>query len=250
MNGLKGRDVLVTGACSGIGKATAVRLAHEGAQVIMVDRRPDALDSAVAELAGSGHWSRLCDLTNEEETIALAEDVRSRGIRLSGIVHCAGIHWIRPLQITDNARMLEMLQSHVTSAVALMRAAVTKGLPAPDGCSVVWMSSAAALKGGAGTTAYAAAKGALIAAARVLAVELAKRRIRVNVIAPGVVRTPQGEAFLASLSAEQAKVVEEAHLLGLGDPDDVAGVVAFFLSSDSRWITGVTIPVDGGLTAH
>lgn len=250
MNGIDGRHVLVTGACSGIGRATAVRLAQEGAHVVLVDKRADALDGAIAGLTGSGHWGRLCDLTNEDETIALAEAVRSRGIQLSGLVHCAGIHWVRPLQVTDSARMLEMLQSHVTSAVAVTRAVITKRVVAAEGCSVVWMSSAAALKGGAGTTAYAAAKGALIAAARVLAVELARRRVRVNVLAPGVVRTPQGEAFLASLPAEQAQVLVDAHLLGLGQPEDVAGVVVFLLSEDARWITGVTIPVDGGLTAH
>jgi NAD(P)-dependent dehydrogenase (short-subunit alcohol dehydrogenase family) len=250
MNGLSGRQFLITGAFSGIGKATALRLAQEGAQVVLVDRQADALDAALAGLPGSGHAAAVCDLTDEAATIALAEDLRARGAQLAGIAHCAGIHWIRPLQNTDTARVLEMLQSHVVSAIAITRAAVTKRLVSGDGCSVVWISSAAALKGGAGTVAYAAAKGALIAAARALAVELARRRIRVNVVAPGVVRTPQGEAFLASMPAEQAGAVEAAHLLGLGEPEAVAAVITFLLSSESRWMTGATIAVDGGLTAH
>jgi NAD(P)-dependent dehydrogenase (short-subunit alcohol dehydrogenase family) len=180
----------------------------------------------------------------------LLEQLRSDIGVLHGLVHCAGIHWLRPLQITDSAALQEMLTSHVVSSIALTRSVVTRRLADKGGCSIVWLSSAAALKGGAGTVAYAAAKGALISAARVLAVELARRKIRINVIAPGVVRTPLSETFLSGLTSEQRQSVTDEHLLGLGEPEDIAGVVAFLLSDDARWITGTTIVVDGGLTAH
>jgi NAD(P)-dependent dehydrogenase (short-subunit alcohol dehydrogenase family) len=180
----------------------------------------------------------------------MAQELRADNITLDGIVHCAGIHWLRPLQLTDQKALLEMFNSHVASSVALTRAVISGRLVAEGGMSIVWLSSAAALQGGAGSLAYAAAKGALISAARVLAVELAGRKVRINVIAPGVVRTPQSEAFLSRLSPEQVQAISASHLLGLGQPEDIAGAAAFLLSRDARWITGITLVVDGGLTAH
>lgn len=250
MNRFEGRTILVTGAGSGIGRASALRLSEEGARIIALDRDSARLDESASSLTGEGHLRRTVDTTDESALAAMAAELREAKVQLDGAVHCAGIHGLRPLQLLDNAALLEMLNSHVVSSVALTRAIVTARLVPPDGASIVWFSSTAALRGGAGTLAYAAAKGALISAARVLAVELAKRKIRVNVIAPGVVRTPQSEAFLAKLTPGQADALVADHLLGIGEPDDVAGTVAFLLSGDARWITGATIVVDGGLTAH
>lgn len=242
--------VLVTGASSGIGQASAERLAEEGARVILVARDLSRLNEKCARLIGSEHLVYSCDLTDEAAVMEMAKELREVVGALNGVVHCAGIHWLRPLQITTSSALQEMLTSHVVSSIALTRAIVTRRLAAKQGCSIIWFSSAAALQGGAGTVAYAAAKGALVSAARVLAIELARRKIRVNVIAPGVVRTPQSEAFLSNLTPAQVQAVADEHLLGLGEPEDMAGVVAFLLSDDARWITGTTIVADGGLTAH
>lgn len=244
------RAVLITGAASGIGRATSVRVAREGARVVAVARELSRLQATMEALEGAGHLARACDLTSETAVAELAAELQQTVGEVHGLVHCAGIHWLRPLQLTDSSALNEMLTSHVVSSIAVTRALISKRLAAKSGCSVVWLSSAAALSGGAGATAYAAAKGALISAARVAAVELSRRRIRVNVIAPGVVRTPQGDAFLAKFTPEQVKAIEADHLLGLGDPEDVAGVAAFLLSDDARWMTGTTLVVDGGLTAH
>jgi len=250
MNRFKGKTFLVTGAGSGIGRASVIRLAAEGGRIVAVDRDSPRLKDTYSTLLEGGHIMRLLDTTDEAALTNMAAELRKENITLDGIVHCAGIHWLRPLQLTDNKSLLEMLNSHVVSSIALTRAAVVGHLLSKEGASVIWLSSAAALQGGAGTVAYSAAKGALISAARVLAVELARRKVRVNVIAPGVVRTPQGEAFLSGLTPEQVQVITADHLLGIGEPEDIAGVVAFLLSNDARWITGTTVVVDGGLTAH
>jgi NAD(P)-dependent dehydrogenase (short-subunit alcohol dehydrogenase family) len=249
MNRFQGRSCLVTGASSGIGRATADRLASEGARVVLVARDEAKLGETAAGLPGEGHLAVTCDLTSEEAVTELAKTVKEVVGTLAGVVHCAGIHWLRPLQITDNKALQEMLTSHVVTSLSLTRAVVSKRL-AGDGCSVVWISSTAALKGGAGSSAYSAAKGAMVSAVRALATELARRKVRINAVAPGVVRTPQSEAFLAGLTAEQVRAITDDHLLGLGMPEDVAGVVAFLLSDDARWITGTTVVADGGLTAH
>ena len=250
MGRFKGQTFLVTGAASGIGRASAVRLSEEGARLVLVGRNPTGLEELSGQLAGAGHLPRTCDTTNEPAIIRMMDELRKDVGTLMGVVHCAGIHWLRPLQLTDSTCLQEMLSSHVVSSIALVRALISRRLAPKEGGSIVLFSSAAALQGGAGAVAYSAAKGALISAARVLAVELAKRKIRVNVIAPGVVRTPQSEAFLSKLTPEQVQSIADDHLLGFGQPEDIAGVAAFLLSDDARWITGTTIVADGGLTAH
>jgi NAD(P)-dependent dehydrogenase (short-subunit alcohol dehydrogenase family) len=244
------QTILITGGSSGIGAATARRVASEGGRVVLVARDVAKLDAAKAELAGENHLARACDVSDEAAVIETFKELKTAVGEVHGLVHCAGIHWLRPLQLTDAAAAQQMLTSHIISSLAVTRALVSQRLAPKDGCSVVWLSSAAALRGGAGSVAYSAAKGGMISAMRVLAVELARRKIRVNAIAPGVVRTPQSEAFLSALPPEQMQAIENDHPLGVGQPDDVAAAAAFLLSADARWITGTTLVVDGGLTAH
>lgn len=243
------QTILVTGASSGIGRATALRLAQEGARLILVGRDTARLEETRNALAGENHLCRVCDVTDEAAIIGLFKALKAEVAEVQGMVHCAGIHWLRPLQLTDAANLQQMLASHVVSSVALVRGLVAQRLAAKDGCAMVWLSSAAALRGGAGSVAYSAAKGGMISAMRVLAVELARRKIRLNAIAPGVVRTAQSDAFLSALPPDQVQAIENEHLLGLGRPEDVAAAAAFLLSDDARWITGTTLVIDGGLTA-
>ena len=241
------RTFLITGASSGIGLACAQRLAGAGHRLVLLARNDSKLREATAGLPGGPHRLQTCDVCDETAVAGFFKALKAEGVLLDGMVHCAGIHWLRPLQLTDSKALSEMLNSHVISAVALARALVTHKLASPEGCAVVWLSSAAALQGNPATVAYAAAKGALISAARVLAAELARRKVRVNVLVPGVVRTPQSEAWMKLLPPEQMLAIEKEHLLGIGTADDVAGPACFLLSDDARWITGTTLVVDGGL---
>lgn len=244
-----GKSVLIVGASAGLGKASAERIAAEGGHVTGVARNAELLDRAMTALPGTGHHSCVCDVTIDAQLLAAFDKFRAAGTRFDGMANFSGVHWVRPIHTVDSALASAMLHSHVVTSMSLIRLLVAKGLASPRGCSVVLTGSAAALRGSVGEALYAAAKGALMAGARSLAVELAKRKIRVNVVCPGMVRTAQAETFLSAMSAEQVENLQRKHPLGLGRPEDVASAVSFLLSDDASWITGTTLVVDGGLTA-
>ena len=120
----------------------------------------------------------------------------------------------------------------------------------PEGGSLLFISSIYGLVGMPGQIAYSATKGALVAAARAMAIELARRRIRVNTLSPGLVETRMTESALDKLSSEHVEKLKALHPLGVGEPVDVARAAIFLLAPASRWITGVDLPVDGGFIAQ
>jgi len=244
----EGKTVLITGATSGIGLATARRLAEGGAAIVCSARSRERLDRVVAELPGEGHLSLAFDAGREEEVINVGNTLKTAGRVLHGAVMCAGQHSLRPLQLSKATHFESSFAANVLSAFLCTK--MTAKLAAKDGASIVWLSSAAALVGSAGEAAYAASKGALIAACRSIATELAPKGIRVNAVAPGVVETPMAESWLSRMSSEQREAIRARHLLGFGSAEDVASAIAFLISHESRWITGSCLTVDGGLTCH
>jgi NAD(P)-dependent dehydrogenase (short-subunit alcohol dehydrogenase family) len=190
------------------------------------------------------------DTTNEAAVAALFSRLKGNGVQLAGIAHCAGLHWLRPIQLTSGEQFQAMLDSHLKSSLYLLKESITQRAFPKSGGSIVLFSSAAALQGGPGSFAYAVAKAGLVAATRVAAMEFAGKRIRINAILPGVVDTPQSRAFMEKLTSEQQEVIRKDHPLGIGLPEDVAAAADFLLSPGARWITGTALVVDGGLTAH
>ena len=239
------KTVLISGGASGIGLASAQRLADEGARVILLGRTLATLTEAVRTLAGDGHTAMVCDVTVQADVIAICKEIAASNGKLSALICAAGIHTVRPLPIAKAEDFQHSFTANVVSATNLVKEFARTTLP---GGSVVLLASAAAIRGSAGVAPYAAAKGALIALGRSLAMELSSRKIRVNTVVPGVVETPMSDAFLGSLSAEQRESIIKAHPLGLGKPEEIASVIAFLASDDARWITGTEIVVDGGLT--
>lgn len=247
MNRLTEKTIAVVGASSGIGQAAAHRLAAEGARIIAIARNPEPLERGAAGLPGEGHRVLVADAADEQSLRPLLALAREMG-GLSGLVMCAGAIELRPLSVLSASDLANTLNANLTTAMIATKLACK--VTSPTGLSVAWLSSAAALHGSAGFAAYAAAKGALLSAARALAIELAGRKLRLNTIIGGVVDTPLAKSWMDRLTPEQRDEIVKAHPLGLGTPEDMAGAIAFLMSDDSRWMTGSTLTVDGGFCAR
>jgi NAD(P)-dependent dehydrogenase (short-subunit alcohol dehydrogenase family) len=166
-----------------------------------------------------------------------------------GIFHSAGAGLVRPARLTKQEHFQAVLAASVGGTFAIARFASMKNM-LHDRSSVVFMSSVAGHRGQAGMALYSASKGAIDAATRSLACELAPRAIRVNSIVAGAVTTEMHERMTTSMPPEAVAEYEAKHLLGFGTPSDVASVVAYLLSDAARWITGSAWVVDGGYLAQ
>jgi NAD(P)-dependent dehydrogenase (short-subunit alcohol dehydrogenase family) len=246
---LAGRRILVTGASSGLGRATAVLLAQCGAQLVLTGRDAGRLDATLSQLAGSGHAALPFDLTGDDDTSDFLKIATGGERPLAGIFHAAGVDMIRPVKLAKAKQFDEVFGAAVRGAAALARGAALPGVMA-DGGAIALMSSVAAHSGQAGMGLYSGAKAALEGMARSLAVEFAPRRIRVNCIAAAAVRTEMHERLAAAMPDEALRSYEERHLLGFGEALDVAQAAAFLLSDGGRWVTGATWTLDGGYLAR
>lgn len=238
---LDGKRILVTGASSGLGRAIAIACSQRGATIIATGRDETRLHETIAALDGSGHVGFHADLISvaDREQLALATGI------VNGVVHSAGISRLSPIRMATERHVQEIWQINYEAPVLLTQRLLAKSQIANDG-SVVFLSSIAAYIGVPAVGVYSGTKAALIATMRCLAMEVAKRRIRVNALAPALVNTPllaATSSVVGTLETQRA-----AYPLGFGEPSDVANAAIFFLSSASRWITGTSLVMDGGLT--
>jgi NAD(P)-dependent dehydrogenase (short-subunit alcohol dehydrogenase family) len=247
---LTGRRVLVTGASSGIGRATSVLLASLGAELVCLGRDAARLSETLGLLAAGKHVAAQFDLTDADGIAPLMSRLAAEGGTFAGLVHSAGIQRAAPLRIAKSKDFVDQFNVNSLSAGMLIAAIGKRGVVAPDGCSVVIIGSVMSVLGAAGLSAYCASKGALVGLTRAAAIELAPARIRVNAVLPGVVDTEMSRKHLAQLGEEHMQNVQRMHPLGIGSAEDVAGAVAFLLSDAARWITGSCLTVDGGYSAH
>lgn len=245
---LAGRHCLVTGAASGIGRATAELFAALGARVSLVDCNEASLRTLAEALPNGPHACHVHDLADVDGIDDLVRDIVAGLGPLHGVVHAAGIQSVLPAKDLKPEVWRRILAVNTEAALALARNMARKRV-CQGGGAVVFISSVMALAGSAGAVAYAMSKSALHGLARSLALELAPQGTRVNCIAPGFVRTPMLERLERDWDASQREAVEALHPLGFGEPQDIAQAAAFLVATTGRWITGSVLVVDGGYLA-
>ncbi|MBM4223158.1 MAG: SDR family oxidoreductase [Gammaproteobacteria bacterium] len=250
MISLNNKRIVITGASSGIGSATAELCAALGAKVLLLGKDEMRLTQTCTRLKGEGHVILATDLTSydlmEENLTAL---LKTFG-QVDGMVHSAGIEMTRPLKMLKPKNMQDVFEINVTAGLNLARILTKSNNWCNDGGSIVYISSIVGEVGQPGKIGYSASKGALIAATKSMALEFANKRIRVNCILPAMVRTPMSENLLQSLSNEARDNIEKMHPLGIGAVEDVSSACCFLLSDVSKWITGTAMVVDGGYSAQ
>jgi len=243
---LTGKVAVVTGGNSGIGLATAKRFQEEGARVVISGRSRKTLDEAVRTI-GNGVVAVQADVAKLEDVDKLYAEVSEKLGKIDVLFVNAGVAKFAPLAETSETTYDEQFDINIKGAYFTIQ----KALPLlNDGASIILNTSVADSKGTAGTSAYAATKAALRSLARTAASELAGRGIRVNAVAPGPIVTPIfGRTGLPQEAVDEfAKdIASRVPMKRFGQPEEVAGAVAFLASQDASYITGVEINVDGGL---
>jgi NAD(P)-dependent dehydrogenase (short-subunit alcohol dehydrogenase family) len=252
---LAGKVAAVTGAGSGLGRACAVALGAAGAAVVANDIALEGLRETADDVAAAGGQVEVIvgDVRHSRDVTKIIAAANSRFDGLDIMIANAGVSTYVPFEQATEDDLDVLLDTNLRGALLCAQAAIP-ALRARGGGSIVFVSSVQAFVTLPGCVAYAAAKAGLIAAARALAVEVGRERIRVNAIAPGVFDTPMLHRDLDGMNVDEASGflgrVERANVLGrIGRPDEIGDVVVFLTSDAASYITGTTIVVDGGYLA-
>lgn len=238
---LEGKKVLVTGASSGIGKETAIVCSKMGAEVIITGRNEQRLQDTLEMLNGEGHKAAACDLLLEEDIANLSKEC---GL-LDGVVHCAGIGDRTMLKMLKGKDIDRVMSANFAGPVLLQRS-LLKNKKIKKEASIVFIASRAPFAPAYGNGLYAASKGALIAYAKVLGLELANSLIRVNCICPAMVWTELLEYDSEKTGMDYHEIEKNYPLKRFGKPSDIANLTVYLLSDASSWMTGSCIDITGG----
>ena len=246
---LEGKNILITGASSGIGRQCAISCSQMGAKVILVARNEERLKETLEQMEGTGHIYRVYDLEDLDNICTLISSVVLSVGKIDGFVHAAGLEKTLPVKLLTPKDYEHIYKVNSLSGFEFIHQFSNKKY-FNDGGHIVLISSITAVIGRGGVAAYAASKGAMVSAVRSMALELAKKKICINCISPGTVLTPLMENFLSTLSEDDYKKRIDGFPLGLGNTEDVANACIYLLSDASRWMTGQNLIIDGGYTVR
>lgn len=246
---LDGKNIVISGASSGIGQQCAISCAAMGAKVSILGRNKERLEQTLSKLDGFGHKAYIIDLTHEDNVKELVKNIVSDNGRINGLLNAAGISTTLLMKSITGKKLEEFFKNNVYSAFMLTREVCKMGHYSQEGGSVVFFSSVMGSYGEIGKSLYAMTKGALQSGAKSLACELASKNIRVNTVSPGVIVTPINENLPHITDKTKRETLEKMHLLGLGKTEDVANACIYLLSDASKWVTGINLFIDGGYTS-
>ena len=249
---LEGKSILITGGSTGIGRATALRCAEQGAVVTIADINDDAGTKTVADIQKTGGSAVFvhADVTNSEHVRDMIQSAVESYGKIDGCFNNAGIEW----KFTNILKMTEA-EYDLTVNVDLkgvwlcVKYEIEQMLKQGTEGSIVSTASVAGLVGTRGGSAYCAAKHGVVGITKCAALEFSRKGIRVNAVCPGVIETPMVERMTSETGISNAQLAEQEPIGRLGDPKEIAESVVWLLSDRSSFVTGVAMPVDGGYTA-
>lgn len=240
---LNGKTILVTGASSGIGRATAIECSKMGATLILTGRNPDRLKETYQFLDGNNHHLIEAELTVDEDIERVANEVPN----LNCLVHNAGINKLLPFQFVNRKQLANIYEINFYSPILLTQKLI-KQKKIIAGGSIVFVSS---IDGNVivhpANSIYASSKGAISAMAKNIALDLSVKGIRVNCVLPGMIET----RLMQNLELTQEQIMEDINKYPLkryGKPEEVAFAIIYLLSDASSWVTGSNLVIDGGYT--
>lgn len=247
---LNEKRFLITGAASGLGRATSILLSKLGAELVLLDINEEGLNSTKELCCDSLVHCITVNLQNPVEIKPVINGAVEKWGKLNGFVHLAGRPYVSPLKSINHNTATEIFNLNTYSAIELAKVFASKNVYIGEAGSIVFISSVYGFVGSAANVGYAMSKAALHGVTKSLSIELASKNIRVNCVAPGFVKTKMLDNVSASFNQDYYNTLNNLHPLGLGEADDVANAIAFLLSDMSKWITGSIISVDGGFTAQ
>jgi NAD(P)-dependent dehydrogenase (short-subunit alcohol dehydrogenase family) len=248
---LAGRVAIVTGAASGIGRATARLFAAEGAAVVLADVQDCAEAAAALERGGARALPAVCDVSREDDVRRLFSAARDAFTRVDVLVNAAGVGLPRTIADTTLDEWRRLLDVNLTGVYLCCREAVGV-MRAQGGGVIVNVASELALVGAPEIAAYAATKGGVLQLTRAMAADHTREGIRVNAVCPGPVDTPLLDDLVAAArdpQAERRDIVESTLLGRLGHPDEIARAILFLACDDSSYVVGAALVADGGISA-
>ena len=246
---LQDKSFLITGAGSGLGRATSVLLSKLGAKLLLVDINQQGLEETKSICESETKTVVLDLLDTENIKVKINEAVEEFG-KINGFVHSAGMSYISPLKSISIKKSTDVFMLNTYAGLELAKVCANKNVYAGQNGTFVFISSVYGLVGSAANVSYAMSKSALHGVTKSLAIELAPKGIRVNCVAPGFVKTKMFDEISDSFDSDYNTTLNNLHPLGLGEPEDIANTIAFLLSDMAKWITGSILNVDGGFTAQ
>ncbi len=243
------RVALITGAASGIGRATATRMAADGATIVGFDRNDHGLTSLAAEITATGGIMTTVtgDVSDRTDCIAAVDAAVSTHGRLDILANVAGVTWAEHVADITEAGWKQMMDVNVSGSFWCAQAALPHLLEQHG--NIVNIASNAGLMGQAYTVAYSTAKGAVVNMTRALAMEYAKQPVRINAVAPGGVDSPMSRDFAMPDDLDYTLMQRYIGFRSMADPVELANVIAFVASDEASRMHGAIVSVDGGLTA-
>lgn len=250
MLNLEKKVIVITGASSGIGQQCAISCSKMGATIILLGRNPDKIKYTLSQLEGQGHLFFIQDIQDTEKFEAAINEAVLKLGTIDGFIHSAGLQNTLPLRLHSKDIFMNQFNINAIAGFEACKVLIKKNNFNVSGGSFVFISSVRGSYGAANQIGYSASKGAVIAGARALAIELANKNIRVNSVSPGMVEdTEMTKAIINKMPVDWSEKSKSEYPLGWVNTNDVANACVFLLSDESKKITGIDLIVDGGFSA-